>query len=207
MDTCQGQPHCGAFTDALIALNWPEIKPLFVFSFFLGLVAMMLTWINVLLNQYLALRWRSWMTLRYIRRWTGNTAYYEIERNGTLSNIDQRIADDVNELVPTTLNFFLSLTSVLINTVTWTVLLWSISGTLHFPLGGHDIALPGYMVYAAYLTIILQVAISHWLGKSLIALNMQQQNAEGDFRFLGVQVRENAEQIAFYRGGQREGNG
>ncbi|EPN6935942.1 ABC transporter ATP-binding protein/permease [Klebsiella variicola] len=195
----------GAFTDALIALNWPEIKPLFVFSFFLGLVAMMLTWINVLLNQYLALRWRSWMTLRYIRRWTGNTAYYEIERNGTLSNIDQRIADDVNELVPTTLNFFLSLTSVLINTVTWTVLLWSISGTLHFPLGGHDIALPGYMVYAAYLTIILQVAISHWLGKSLIALNMQQQNAEGDFRFLGVQVRENAEQIAFYRGGQREG--
>ena len=196
----------GAFTDALIALNWDKIKPLFIFSFMLGLVAMMLTWINVLINQYLALRWRTWMTLRYIRRWTGTTAYYYIEQNGTLSNIDQRIADDVNELIPATLNFFLSLVSVLINTVTYTVLLWSISGTLHFSLSGSEFSLPGYMVYAAWLTVIMQVAISHWLGKSLIALNMQQQNAEGDFRFLGVQIRENAEQIAFYRGGRREGD-
>ena len=196
----------GAFTDALIALNWDKIKPLFIFSFMLGLVAMMLTWINVLINQYLALRWRTWMTLRYIRRWTGTTAYYYIEQNGTLSNIDQRIADDVNELIPATLNFFLSLVSVLINTVTYTALLWSISGTLHFSLSGSEFSLPGYMVYAAWLTVIMQVAISHWLGKSLIALNMQQQNAEGDFRFLGVQIRENAEQIAFYRGGRREGD-
>ena len=195
----------GAFTDALIALNWQQIKPLFILSFMLGLGAMMLTSVNVLINYYLALRWRSWMTLRYIRRWTGTSAYYDVERRGTLSNIDQRIADDVNELIPSTLNFFLSLVSVLINMVTYTVLLWSISGTLRFSLQGYEVSLPGYMVYAAYITIIMQVAISHWLGKSLISLNMQQQNAEGDFRFLGVQVRENAEQIAFYRGGRREG--
>lgn len=195
----------GAFTDALIALNWEDIKPLFIFSFSLGLGAMMLTWTNVLLNEYLALRWRTWMTLRYIRRWTSGSNFYEIEQKGSLSNIDQRIADDVNELMPSTLNFFLSLVSVVINTVTYTALLWSISGTLHFSLLGHGMSLPGYMVYAAYLIIILQVLLSHWLGKSLIALNMQKQNAEGDFRFLGVQVRENAEQIAFYRGGKREG--
>lgn len=195
----------GEFTDALIAIDWQKIKPLFIFSFSLGLGAMMITWINVLGNQYLALRWRTWMTLRYIRRWTGTRAYYDIEREGTLSNIDQRIADDVNEFIPTTLNFFLSLVSVLINTVTYTVLLWSLSGTLRFTWSGAAWSIPGYMVYAAYLAIFLQVALSHWLGKALISLNMQQQNAEGDFRFLGVQLRENAEQIAFYQGGQREG--
>ncbi|WP_312948771.1 ABC transporter ATP-binding protein/permease [Superficieibacter sp.] len=196
----------GAFTDALIAVDWQKIKPLFILSFVLGLGAMMMTWINVLGNQYLALRWRTWMTLRYVRRWTSTRAYYDIERDGSLSNIDQRIADDVNELIPATLNFFLSLVMVLINTVTYTALLWSLSGTLHFSLLGGQWSIPGYMVYAAYIAIILQVALSHWLGKSLIGLNMQQQNAEGDFRFLGVQVRENAEQIAFYQGGQREGD-
>ncbi|MEH2922795.1 SbmA/BacA-like family transporter [Samsonia erythrinae] len=84
-------------------------------------------------------------------------------------------------------------------------MLWSISGSLNFSLLGHDWSFPGYMVYAAYLSIVLKVALSHYLGKVLITLNMQQQNAEGDFRFLDIQVRENAEQVAFYQGGGREG--
>ncbi|MEC5320110.1 ATP-binding cassette domain-containing protein [Brenneria populi subsp. brevivirga] len=195
----------GKFTDSLIALNWELIKPLFLFSFLLGLAAMMLTWINVLANHYLALRWRTWMTLRYIRRWTGSSAYYQLERDGMLTNIDQRIADDVNELVSASLNFFLSLISVAISTLTYTALLWSVSGTLNFSFLGSDWSISGYMVYAVYITTFLQVVLSHWLGKSLIGLNMQQQNAEGDFRFLAVQLRESAEQIAFYQGGAREG--
>ncbi|MBN3043143.1 ABC transporter ATP-binding protein/permease [Pectobacterium brasiliense] len=195
----------GKFTDALIGLDWEQIKPLFIFSFILGLSAMMLRWVNVLSQGYLALRWRTWMTLHYIRRWTGTSAYYEIERDGALSNIDQRIADDVNELVSASLNFFLSLISVVISTVTYTALLWSVSGVLRFSFMGSDWAISGYMVYALYIEYILQVALSHWLGKALIKLNMNQQNAEGDFRFLGVQLRENAEQIAFYQGGAREG--
>nr|WP_280117253.1 SbmA/BacA-like family transporter [Pectobacterium odoriferum] len=195
----------GKFTDALIGLDWEQIKPLFIFSFILGLSAMMLRWVNVLGQGYLALRWRTWMTLHYIRRWTGTSAYYEIERDGALSNIDQRIADDVNELVSASLNFFLSLISVVISTVTYTALLWSVSGVLRFSFMGSDWAISGYMVYALYIEYFLQILLSHWLGKALIKLNMNQQNAEGDFRFLGVQLRENAEQIAFYQGGTREG--
>ncbi|WP_224652629.1 ABC transporter ATP-binding protein/permease [Pectobacterium versatile] len=195
----------GKFTDALIGLDWEQIKPLFIFSFILGLSAMMLRWVNVLGQGYLALRWRTWMTLHYIRRWTGTSAYYEIERDGALSNIDQRIADDVNELVSASLNFFLSLISVIISTVTYTALLWSVSGVLRFSFMGSDWAISGYMVYALYIEYFLQILLSHWLGKALIKLNMNQQNAEGDFRFLGVQLRENAEQIAFYQGGPREG--
>ncbi|MFJ5453886.1 ABC transporter ATP-binding protein/permease [Pectobacterium jejuense] len=195
----------GKFTDALIGLDWEQIKPLFIFSFVLGLSAMMLRWVNVLGQGYLALRWRTWMTLHYIRRWTGTSAYYDIEREGALSNIDQRIADDVNELVSASLNFFLSLISVVISTVTYTALLWSVSGVLRFSFMGSGWAISGYMVYALYIEYFLQILLSHWLGKALIKLNMNQQNAEGDFRFLGVQLRENAEQIAFYQGGAREG--
>ncbi|WP_323639573.1 ABC transporter ATP-binding protein/permease [Pectobacterium polonicum] len=196
----------GKFTDALIGVDWEQIKPLFIFSFILGLGAMMLKWVNVLGQGYLALRWRTWMTLHYIRRWTSTSAYYQIEREGVLPNIDQRIADDVNELVSASLNFFLNILSVVISTVTYTALLWSVSGVLRFSFMGSDWAIPGYMVYALYIEYVLQVALSHWLGKALIKLNMNQQNAEGDFRFLGVQLRENAEQIAFYQGGNREGD-
>ncbi|MCL2893260.1 ABC transporter ATP-binding protein/permease [Brenneria tiliae] len=195
----------GRFTDALIALDWQQIKPLFVLNFIFGLGVMLLPEISVIFNHYLALRWRTWLTLRYLRRWTGTPAYYRLERDGMLTNTDQRIADDVSELVGASLNFFLSLVSVVINTATYTVLLWSVAGTLRFSALGVDWAISGYMVYTAFICAFLQLYISHWLGKSLIGLNMHQQNAEGDFRFLAMQVRENAEQIAFYRGGGREG--
>lgn len=104
----------GEFIDALIALDWQQIKPLFVLNFILGLGVMLLPEIGVIFNHYLALRWRTWVTLRYIRRWTGTPAYYRLERDGMLSNTDQRIADDVSELVEASLKFFISLVSVLL---------------------------------------------------------------------------------------------
>ncbi|EHD22536.1 MULTISPECIES: ABC transporter ATP-binding protein/permease [Brenneria] len=195
----------GEFIDALIALDWQQIKPLFVLNFILGLGVMLLPEIGVIFNHYLALRWRTWVTLRYIRRWTGTPAYYRLERDGMLSNTDQRIADDVSELVEASLKFFISLVSVFINTATYTVLLWSVAGTLRFSALGREWAISGYMVYTVFICAFLQLYISHVLGKKLILLNINKQDAEGDFRFLGMQVRENAEQIAFYQGGMREG--
>ncbi|MEJ1267929.1 hypothetical protein WDV93_13920 [Pantoea ananatis] len=33
-----------------------------------------------LVTQYLTLRWRTWMTARFLERWTEHPAYYQLER-------------------------------------------------------------------------------------------------------------------------------
>ncbi|MEJ1268168.1 hypothetical protein WDV93_16535 [Pantoea ananatis] len=63
------------------------------------------------------------------------------------------------------------------------------------------------MVITVYIYSIAHLALAHWLGKVLIGVNMNKQTVEADFRFLGMQIRENAEQIAFFKGDERERSG
>ncbi len=51
---------------------------------------------------------------------------------------------------------------------------------------------------------ILGTALTHLIGRALIALNFQQQRYEADFRFNLVRVRENSEQIALLDGERAE---
>lgn len=196
----------GELTDALIALDWEKLKPLFVMSMALGLVTVLMPVISAYVSGYLDLRWRTWMTHRYLEKWTSRGAFYSLERDGTISNSDQRIAEDVKLTTDTTLRLFTSVIVVGVNAVTFTVLLWNISGALDFTVFDYPVSLNGYMVYAAFFYCFCNLALAHWLGKSLIGLNMHKQTVEADFRHQGMQVREYAEQIAFYRGGAREQN-
>src|SRR5439155_1866811 len=48
------------------------------------------------LDQMLLIRWRRWLTERYLRAWLTDRAYYRMQlAGGESDNPDQRIADDV----------------------------------------------------------------------------------------------------------------
>ncbi|WP_413729189.1 ABC transporter ATP-binding protein/permease [Sodalis sp. RH22] len=195
----------GQLTDALVALNWSLISATMVRSLAIGTVTVLLPLVSVLAINYLTLRWRTWMTTRFVERWTRHPAYYQLERDNLISNGDQRIAEDINLFTDVTINLSTNIINVVVSVVTFTIMLWGLSGTLSFPLGGRTWSIPGYMVFAVYLYSFAHLALAHWLGKVLIGVNMNKQTVEADFRFLGMQVRENAEQIAFFGGGEREG--
>lgn len=195
----------GRLTDALVALDWPQISNVMVQSLAIGTLSVLLPLISVLAINYLTLRWRTWMTARYVERWTQHPAYYQLERDNLISNGDQRIAEDINLFTEVTINLSTNIINVVVNVVTFTIMLWGLSGTLSIPLGGGTLSIPGYMVFAVYLYSFAHLGLAHWLGKVLIGVNMNKQTVEADFRFLGMQVRENAEQIAFFAGGEREG--
>ena len=61
--------------------------------------------------------------------------------------------------------------------------LWTLSGVLVVPLGGHSIAVPGYMVWAALIYSVIGTWLTHKIGRPLVLLNFQQQRYEADFRF------------------------
>lgn len=196
----------GRTTDALIELNWSALKPLLLLTFGYGLITVLMPIASTIFQDYLQLRWRTWLTRGLIHRWTSSLVYYKVERDNLLSNADQRIAEDTREFVDSSLKLFLNVVVVIVGVVSYTLVLWSLSGTLEFTVLGIDVAIPGYMVFAAYLYSIAHLALTHWLGKQLIGLNNHKQTVEADLRFTGMQLRENAEQIAFYKGGVREGD-
>ena len=79
-----------------------------------------------------------------------------------------------------------------------------ISGPLSFTVGGHDITIPGYMVWAALVYAVVGSVLTHFVGRPLIRLNFQQQRLEADFRYCLVRLRENSEGVALYRGEHHE---
>jgi putative ATP-binding cassette transporter len=85
------------------------------------------------------------------------------------------------------------------------VILLDLSGVLTIPIwGGMHVAIPGYMVIAAFFYAAVGTWLTRKIGSPLVRLLFNQQRYEADFRFSMVRLRENAESVAFYGGERRE---
>lgn len=156
---------------------------------------------SVYLQQLLQIKWREWMTDRYLVKWLENKAYYRLKLLGNdMDNPDQRISEDINQFVSLTLSLTIGLVRQLITLVAFTVILWNLSGIITVPINSYEFTIYGYMVWLSLVYSILGTYFTHKVGKALINLNYEQQKYEADFRFAMMRVRENTESIAFYRG-------
>jgi len=158
------------------------------------------------LTQMLQIRWRKWLTDKYLKGWLANQAYYRINLDGaSTDNPDQRISEDLNLFTELTIDLGTNLLNKVAMLVSFLGILWVLSGTLTIPLGPHSaIKFPGYMVWASLFYSILGTWLTLRVGKPLILLNFNQQRFEADFRFSMVRVRENSESIALYGGENQE---
>ncbi len=157
------------------------------------------------LTQMLQIRWRRWLTDRYLGEWLAGHAYYHLQLGEyRTDNPDQRIADDLQLFVEATLTLTLGLLSSVVTLASFAVILWRLSGTIDVPLGARHLAIPGYMLWAALLYAVGGTWLTHRIGRPLIGLNFQQQQFEANFRFSLVRLRENTEGIALYHGEREE---
>ncbi len=157
------------------------------------------------LNQMLQIRWRRWMTDVYLKRWLAERTYYRMQLTGShADNPDQRIAEDFKMFVDETLSLALGFLNAVVTLGSFIGILWVLSGPLAIPYDGHDIIIPGYMVWAALVYAIVGTWMTHKIGKALIGLNFNQQRFEADFRFSLVRFRENSEGVALYGGEEDE---
>ena len=137
----------------------------------------------------LGLYWREWMTDSFLDRYFQNRAYYEVNSQKEIDNPDQRIAEDIKSFTSTSLDFLLLMLGAVIDVISFTGILWSISTSLSI----------GLIIYAVFGTAVMVI-----FGKRLIFLNFNQLRKEADFRYGLVHIRDNAESIAFYRGEAQE---
>ncbi|HSB82591.1 MAG TPA: ABC transporter ATP-binding protein/permease [Candidatus Methylomirabilis sp.] len=151
--------------------------------------------------QMLQIRWRRWLTDRYIRDWLAGRAYYLLQLEPShVENPEQRIQDDINIVANLTLDLLTGVLNAVVTLASFLVLLWTLSGTLRFHLGGVALAIPGYMVWVAILYAAVGSVATHLVGRRLIGINFDLQRADADFRFRMIRIRENAESVALYGG-------
>ncbi len=191
----------GRFYDALQDKNLPHFwRELGIFT---GLA---FAYIAVAVYQYyvrqmLYLRWRRWLTQRYLKNWLANRVYYRIElANRATDNPDQRIQDDVGSFASQTLFLGLDAMSKFVTVCSFFLILWDLSGPLNFTIAGLAITIPGYMLWAAIIYAVAGSGLIQRIGRKLANLYFGQQRYEADFRFSLVRLRENAEGVALYRG-------
>jgi vitamin B12/bleomycin/antimicrobial peptide transport system ATP-binding/permease protein len=178
-----------------------------VFTYQIGYFCVLATfWIvlkvyQLYLNQWLQIRWRRWMTARYLGDWLHDANHYRMQLLGDAAdNPDQRIAEDTQRFVEQTMTLGIGLLSSVVTLASFIVILWGLSNEAPLHLFGKDIPIPGYLVWGALAYALLGTLLTHFIGRQLVGLNFDQQRYEADFRFNLVRTRENAEQIALLRG-------
>jgi putative ATP-binding cassette transporter len=189
------------FYNALQAKDYTVfVHQLVRFSWLAGLYIVVAVY-QLYLNQMLQIRWRRWLTERYLGAWLTDGAYYRMQlAAGETDNPDQRIADDLRLFVGGTLALAIGGMRAVVTLVSFVAILWGLSGSLTLPLGGSSIAVPGYMVWVALAYSIIGTWLTSRIGRPLARLNFDQQRYEADFRFGLVRFRENTEGVALYHG-------
>jgi putative ATP-binding cassette transporter len=139
----------------------------------------------------LALYWRNWLTLDFLANYFSDRNFYKININKNIDNPDQRIADDINSFVESTLKFTLDFGDTLLGGILFLRVLWSLGS---------------FLVWVAIASAMVQTLISFFLGRVLTPLNFQNLERQANFRYSLVHIRNNSESIAFYQGEEQELN-
>ena len=157
------------------------------------------------LQQWLQIKWRYWLTNRYLGRWLGQGTHYRMRLKGDQAdNPDQRIADDIRQFVDSTLDIGIALLGSVVTLVSFIVILWNLSSATPLMIGSSTFNIPGYLVWAALIYAVIGTWVTHLVGRPLIKLNFDQQRYEADFRFSLVRLRENAEEVTLLAGEEAE---
>ena len=157
--------------------------------------------LNAYCESWLKIRWRRWMTARYVNYWLEGSAHYRMQLTGNeTDNPDQRIAEDISQFINYTWLYSFSFVRNIISLVTYAAMLYDLSLTIPLMLGGKDWSFPGYFVVISVIWALVETVITHFTGKQLARLQYQQQMYAANYRFALVRVRECSEQIALLRG-------
>ncbi|MCC6933456.1 MAG: ABC transporter ATP-binding protein/permease [Deltaproteobacteria bacterium] len=152
----------------------------------------LITPINALyrfVEERFGLYWRRWLSHEILRDYFSARAYYKIAYIEGIDNPDQRISEDIRNFTATFISLFVIFTNAILNFCLFIYILWSISTNL---------------IYAVLFYAFLGSLITYLVGRPLIQLNFLQLKKEANYRYKLVNVRDNAESIAFFRGDRKE---
>ena len=191
------------FYDAIERRDLPEfVSQLWVFFEIAGIL-LVLNVAQTGANQLIRVRLRELATTDLIGNWMTRKRAARISRAGEIGvNPDQRIQADAQNLTEVSTDLGVGLLQSTVLLVSFIGVLWILSQGIVIPIGGRDVTIPGYMVWAALVYALSGSLVSWRLGRPLVRLGADRYAREADFRFALVQGSERAEG---HRARQRRG--
>lgn len=173
----------GPFYDAVAKRDGGEfLWQLEVFAMIAGTL-LVLNVVQAWLTQTVTLLLRRGLAVDLLRQW--NACGRAIPADATFEgaqNPDQRIQEDSLNLADWTTSLTIGLFQSTILLVSFIGILWTISGTFALHVGGHVIAVPGYMVWIALIYASAGTFLSAIIGRNLVDQNNRRAAYEAQFR-------------------------
>ena len=149
------------------------------------------------LEQRFSINWIEWLNSQLVDKWMDNRAYYKTQYvSANLDNPDQRIQQDVQSYVRTSLSLSTGVIDAVTSMISYTILLWGLAG----PMMVFGTEIPRMMVFLVFAYVIITTAIAFRLGRPLIMLNFVNERLNANYRYSLIRIKEYAESVAFYAG-------
>ena len=159
--------------------------------------------VSYYLEQRFVINWIEWLNEQLVDKWMAHRAYYKTQYlSENLDNPDQRIQQDVQSYVKTTLSLSTGVIDAVTSMISYTILLWGLAG----PMMVLGVEIPHMMVFLVFGYVIFTTLIAFWLGRPLISLNFINERLNANYRYSLIRIKEYAESIAFYAGEKIEKN-
>jgi len=168
---------------------------------------MAITATHLKVKRRLQLEWRGWLTDKLIGQWMKDGRHYLVTHLADPihhDNPDGRIAEDVRISTEYAIDLFHTLLYCILLLVSFTEILWQLSGTVTLDLGLFQLHIQGHLVLLALIYAASASILGWWIGRPLTHATDNRQTVEANFRFALVKARENSMAIALINGERHE---
>lgn len=168
---------------------------------------MAITATHLKVKRRLQLDWRGWLTDKLISQWMKDGRHYLVTHLASPNqhdNPDGRIAEDVRISTEYALDLAHTLLYCILLLISFTKILWTLSGTVNLNLGLFEVEIQGHLVMLALVYAASASILGWWIGRPLTYATDVRQTVEANFRFALVKARENSMAIALIHGESHE---
>ena len=164
---------------------------------------------DMYLTQRFMMRWRVWLSRRFIDDWLGDLAYYRAQFAGRpIDNPDQRIQQDVdvftagvggntnNPIYNSSNTLLFGAVEAVLSVLSFGPILWRLSEPV--TLGG--LTLPRALFWIVVVYVLVATIVAFVIGRPLIRLSYLNELRNAGFRYALVRVRDAGAAIGLYRG-------
>ncbi|MGB3352230.1 MAG: ABC transporter ATP-binding protein/permease [Mycobacterium sp.] len=169
--------------------------------------------VRLLLDMYVMqrfiMRWRIWLSHRYIDEWLGDLAYFRAQFAGRpIDNPDQRIQQDIdvfttnvggdtnNPIYNSGNTLLFGAVEAVLSVLSFGTILWRLSESV--TLGGLTLPKALFWIVLGYVLVATIVAVV--IGRPLIRLSYLNEVRNAGLRYALVRVRDASAAIGLYRG-------
>src|SRR6185312_8778338 len=164
---------------------------------------------DLYLTQRFIMRWRIWLSRRFIDDWLGDYAYFRSQfSRRPIDNPDQRIQQDIdifttgvggqpnNPAYDSGSTLLFGAVAAVLSVISFGAILWGLSGPL--TVGG--LTLPRALFWIVIVYVLAATVIAFVIGRPLIRLSFLNELRSAGFRYALVRVRDASAAIGLYRG-------